>query len=216
MTRTIFRARPRRGSITTCATCGSADVQVTAWIKANGDEIIDGEPPTDQVWCPHCDREVDTYVEEVDPEWWASNGYRCLEPACVPRKGCETCQLYVCGSCAEVRHWSDGGVPDPRCEACFNANPDEHVEVVLSVRDAGIVCTGLLSFVEPASRRRAVSLQETARALRNLSKAPNGQSELAGAAADAYARAREATEEWASIDRVVKTIARAVRAQEGK
>lgn len=38
-----------------CEECGCTDVEGTAWVKLNGEEFADGDPPTDQVWCPNCE-----------------------------------------------------------------------------------------------------------------------------------------------------------------
>ena len=58
----------QKASITVCAQCGAADVQITAWVKANTGEVINGEPPTSDVWCPHCETMVETYEEDQTPE----------------------------------------------------------------------------------------------------------------------------------------------------
>lgn len=141
-------------AILTCAGCGSADLRVTAWVYAKTGIVVNSEPPDEQVWCPHCERMIADYytdeVEEIDPEWWASNGYRCLEPKCVTRDGCDACQLYVCASCAQVRHWTNGGGPDPRCEECYALDPEEHVAIVVPV----VVLPELLEALERHAEHR--------------------------------------------------------------
>lgn len=50
-----------------CAECGSTAIESTAWIDYNTAAIVDGEPPTSDVWCPICEtHETDT----VDVEQW--------------------------------------------------------------------------------------------------------------------------------------------------
>lgn len=47
-----------------CTGCGSDQVQCTAWVDVNTDEVIAGDPPTDQLYCVGCDEETD--IEEVE------------------------------------------------------------------------------------------------------------------------------------------------------
>ncbi len=48
-------------SLTACATCGCTDVEVTAWVKANRDEVTDDHGG--EKWCPQCvTHEIDLVV----------------------------------------------------------------------------------------------------------------------------------------------------------
>lgn len=38
-----------------CPECGCTDVEVSAWINANSLQVIDGEGPTSNAWCPQCE-----------------------------------------------------------------------------------------------------------------------------------------------------------------
>jgi hypothetical protein len=46
---------PARVGMYACAECGCVDVQGTAWVKLNGDKLVDDEPPTLDYWCPACE-----------------------------------------------------------------------------------------------------------------------------------------------------------------
>lgn len=37
-----------------CSHCGCTDVEVSAWIYANTNEITPSDPPVDDAWCPQC------------------------------------------------------------------------------------------------------------------------------------------------------------------
>lgn len=43
-----------------CPECKCTDIQVTAWVEANGGKDAGGDPPLDDVWCPQCDCDVRT------------------------------------------------------------------------------------------------------------------------------------------------------------
>lgn len=204
--------------VTTCAQCESADVQITAWINATTSEIIPGDGPTDQSWCPHCNAEVSTYVEdddEVDPEWWASNGYRCGSPKCIPMQGCESCQLFVCPSCYEPRAWADGDASDPRCDDCFDRDPRQHVELVVSVDELDELID-LMQMRVDAIRVDALAWQvaaaTTASMARNAMFAGRPSvvvEELQDSADNGYAMAREVAEEWLARERTLERFKRA-------
>lgn len=38
-----------------CPECGCTDVEVSAWVHANTNELSESEGPTDQAWCPQCE-----------------------------------------------------------------------------------------------------------------------------------------------------------------
>lgn len=42
-----------------CEACGALDIQVTAWVRANSGETVDGDPPLEEVWCDTCEANVD-------------------------------------------------------------------------------------------------------------------------------------------------------------
>jgi hypothetical protein len=44
-----------RTSWDACPECGCTDVEVSAWVNANTDEVINSEGPTDNAWCPQCE-----------------------------------------------------------------------------------------------------------------------------------------------------------------
>lgn len=46
---------PARPGLYVCLHCGCVDVQGTAWIEMNANEIIGDCPPTDDYWCPACE-----------------------------------------------------------------------------------------------------------------------------------------------------------------
>jgi hypothetical protein len=50
-----------------CAECGSESIQATAWYDVNTNEIVSGDPPTDQVYCLDCDEET-SIVEKANFE----------------------------------------------------------------------------------------------------------------------------------------------------
>lgn len=53
-----------------CSKCGSFDVEESAWIKVNSDEVTGrggGEGPTDRLWCPQCMSE-DVSLREIARE----------------------------------------------------------------------------------------------------------------------------------------------------
>lgn len=37
-----------------CPDCGCTDIECTAWVNVNGDEVSSSDPPNDTVWCPQC------------------------------------------------------------------------------------------------------------------------------------------------------------------
>lgn len=37
-----------------CSACFSPDCEETAWINVNGGQVVDGEGPLEQIWCPTC------------------------------------------------------------------------------------------------------------------------------------------------------------------
>lgn len=49
-----------------CSTCGSEDIECTAWINMNTSEIIGSgnEGPSEKVWCPVCEDD-DAVIGEV-------------------------------------------------------------------------------------------------------------------------------------------------------
>ena len=38
-----------------CPQCGGEDIEGTAWVTMNGDEVQHDEAPTNQYWCPNCE-----------------------------------------------------------------------------------------------------------------------------------------------------------------
>lgn len=50
-------------TIWVCADCGSPDVQVTAWVTANGNKVLPDDSPNDWTYCPRCRRDV--YFREI-------------------------------------------------------------------------------------------------------------------------------------------------------
>jgi rubrerythrin len=49
-----------------CGTCGSTEIQGTAWYEINSGRMMNDEGPTDQTWCPECD--TDEGIEMVEVE----------------------------------------------------------------------------------------------------------------------------------------------------
>jgi hypothetical protein len=45
-----------------CSTCQCTDIECTAWVTYNGSEVLGCEPPSDDIWCPECDRTCDIVV----------------------------------------------------------------------------------------------------------------------------------------------------------
>lgn len=41
-----------------CVWCDCTDIQHTAWVEYNSGELLSGDPPTDDIFCPQCDRET--------------------------------------------------------------------------------------------------------------------------------------------------------------
>jgi len=37
-----------------CQECGSPDLEISAWININTNEIVDSEGPLSTAWCPSC------------------------------------------------------------------------------------------------------------------------------------------------------------------
>jgi len=64
-----------------CNECGSSDIQITAWITMNGGKLVGSDAPTDQVWCPKCDKEVEYVSKDAEPEkpvltaFWSYDAY---------------------------------------------------------------------------------------------------------------------------------------------
>lgn len=202
----------------TCQRCGGADLQFTAWVYANKPGIVDGEPPTEQCWCSTCQAEVDFFtdeVDEIDPDAWASNGYRCGEPKCVSREGCETCQLYVCPACNEVRVWSDGGAPDPRCEACFNADPIEHVAIMVPRVDLLDLLDALRVHAEPTAEERAAEVQRVAYRTRESLAGQEILEFFPRHVESLYAMARSRVDAWLRIGKLINQVRGAIVAPEG-
>lgn len=196
-----------RGEILTCSECGTRDIDVVARVAARTCTVrsIDYD---EQAFCTRCRAYVDIAsedVDEVDPEWWTSNGFRCDEPACVPRKGCPSCELYRCASCAEVRRWSDGGAPDPRCDSCYGADPDEHVELVVPVALLRTVLVALHERAEPMARQAAVVAQAIAYVVHNQG----------AVSAPYYAEARAAVDTWLRMGRFVDDVAARLEIKQG-
>jgi hypothetical protein len=55
-----------------CPECGCTDVEITAWVKANGGANTNSESPAEYAYCPQCEvenlRDVDlTFVAELKP-----------------------------------------------------------------------------------------------------------------------------------------------------
>lgn len=44
-----------QGTWDACPECGCTDVEVSAWVNANTHQVINGEGPTDNAWCPQCE-----------------------------------------------------------------------------------------------------------------------------------------------------------------
>lgn len=38
-----------------CPECGCTDVECTAWISVNSEQVSSGDAPTDNAWCPQCE-----------------------------------------------------------------------------------------------------------------------------------------------------------------
>ena len=38
-----------------CPECGCTDVECTAWVCVNSDEVSCGDAPSDNAWCPQCE-----------------------------------------------------------------------------------------------------------------------------------------------------------------
>ena len=45
-----------------CAKCDGTNLHGTAWVNVNTDELVNADPPTDQIWCADCDAEVDCRI----------------------------------------------------------------------------------------------------------------------------------------------------------
>ena len=44
-----------RPGLYACIECGCIDVQGTAWVELNKNEMLPDEPPNDDIWCPNCE-----------------------------------------------------------------------------------------------------------------------------------------------------------------
>lgn len=194
--------------VRTCEGCGGSDIHITAWVHANKPGIINDDPPTEQNWCVTCQREVECFFEEVadlDPQEWIDNGYRCAEPACVPREGCDACAYYVCPSCLEVRVWYDGGAPDPRCNACWETDPEEHVTFAVPRADLYDLHEALERH-EEFLRERAAQTQAAAYCARESMIASGVLSVFPEHLAGLYALARQRAEVWIRFSRLSQQI----------
>ena len=69
MQKTIIEAE---AGLWVCPDCGCADIQGTAWLHLNSWRALDGDPPSDDYWCPACDEHVGRAVilasGGIDPE----------------------------------------------------------------------------------------------------------------------------------------------------
>lgn len=59
------------GQVCCCSECGELHIEATAWVRVNGDMILDRDPPSDTVWCPACEADtdmvtLDAYNEDRD------------------------------------------------------------------------------------------------------------------------------------------------------
>lgn len=45
----------QRSEFEACADCGCTDVEVSAWVRANGGFVVEGEGPLEGAWCPRCE-----------------------------------------------------------------------------------------------------------------------------------------------------------------
>jgi len=37
-----------------CPDCGCTDIECSAWVNVNNDEVSSSDPPNDTAWCPQC------------------------------------------------------------------------------------------------------------------------------------------------------------------
>lgn len=44
-----------RPGLFACIECGCIDVQGTAWVDLNANEMLPDDPPDDDIWCPNCE-----------------------------------------------------------------------------------------------------------------------------------------------------------------
>jgi hypothetical protein len=50
-----------------CNRCKGTEIRVTAWVLPNRNfELVDGDPPTDQIWCDTCESETSVTFQEVE------------------------------------------------------------------------------------------------------------------------------------------------------
>ena len=47
-----------------CPDCGSDEVEMTAWVHVNSNEICEGEGPGEQYWCPRCETILAAWCSE--------------------------------------------------------------------------------------------------------------------------------------------------------
>lgn len=50
-----------------CDECGSRDVQRTAWVYMNTGEEVEGDGPSDVLYCENCDDNTDVSYKEETP-----------------------------------------------------------------------------------------------------------------------------------------------------
>ena len=75
------RKLPDDSRIRVCSDCGSAEIEIQAWVDVNTNEYH--SDVDDDIWCSRCEDNVETcsrqsFLEKMQ-EWWKSNNTEALE-----------------------------------------------------------------------------------------------------------------------------------------
>lgn len=79
-------------SKTVCSECGSPDMEIHAWVRADNSEYISDFD--DELWCPVC--EDYTYTKEIEEDWQIKSKHDLFKLSCM---GCDCHILYDYDKC---------------------------------------------------------------------------------------------------------------------